>query len=67
MSLIADSAGVAAFCERLRTAEFVTVDTEFMRETTFWSKVCLIQLAGPDEAAAIDPLAAILRQPATAP
>ena len=58
MTLIADSAGVAAFCERLRTAEFVTVDTEFMRETTFWSKVCLIQLAGPDEAAAIDPLAA---------
>lgn len=57
MTLIADSAGVAAFCERLRTTEFVTVDTEFMRETTFWSKVCLIQLAGPDEAAAIDPLA----------
>ncbi len=58
MTLIADSAGVAALCERLRTTEFVTVDTEFMRETTFWSKVCLIQLAGPDEAAAIDPRAA---------
>lgn len=57
MTLIADSAGVAAFCERLRTTEFVAVDTEFMREKTFWSKVCLIQLAGPNEAAAIDPLA----------
>ncbi len=36
MTLIADSAGVAALCERLRRADYVTVDTEFMRETTFW-------------------------------
>ncbi|WP_430398244.1 ribonuclease D [Ferrovibrio sp.] len=48
---------LAQFCASLSTAEFVTVDTEFMRETTFWPKVCLIQVAGPEEARVIDPLA----------
>ncbi len=48
---------LARFCAPLATADFVTVDTEFMRETTYWPKVCLIQLAGPDEARVIDPLA----------
>ncbi len=38
-------------------APFVTVDTEFMRENTFWAQLCLIQMAGPGEAAIIDPLA----------
>ena len=56
MTLIADSAAVAALCKRLGRADYITVDTEFMREKTFWAKLCLIQLAGPDEAAAIDPL-----------
>ena len=36
MSLITDSAALAAFCRRLSGAEFVTVDTEFMRERTYW-------------------------------
>ncbi|WP_341704279.1 ribonuclease D [Ferrovibrio sp.] len=45
------------FCAGLATASYVTVDTEFMRETTYWPKVCLIQIAGPDEARVIDPLA----------
>ena len=49
---------LAALCGRLAGAGFVTVDTEFMRETTFWPKLCLAQVAGPDEAAAIDTLAA---------
>ncbi len=49
---------LAQFCASLATADFVTVDTEFMRETTFWPKVCLIQVAGPEEARVIDPLAA---------
>lgn len=44
------------FCASLATASYVTVDTEFMRETTYWPKVCLIQLAGPEEARVIDPL-----------
>ncbi|MCW0235213.1 MAG: ribonuclease D [Ferrovibrio sp.] len=48
---------LAQFCASLATVDYVTVDTEFMRETTYWPKVCLIQLAGPDEARVIDPLA----------
>lgn len=48
---------LARFCAPLATVDYVTVDTEFMRETTYWPKVCLIQIAGPDEARVIDPLA----------
>jgi len=54
---ITDSARLAEFCTRLSTAEYVTVDTEFMRENTFWPVLCLVQLAGPKDAAAIDTLA----------
>jgi ribonuclease D len=57
MGLITDTAELAAFCEHLAGTEFIAVDTEFIRERTFWPKVCLIQVAGPDRAAAIDPLA----------
>ncbi len=57
MKLIADTATLEALCRRLSGADFVTVDTEFMRERTYWSQLCLVQLAGPDEAAAIDTLA----------
>ena len=56
MRLIADTAGLAEFCERQMHAEFVTVDTEFMRDRTYWPDLCLVQVAGPEEAAAIDPL-----------
>ncbi|MDX2221379.1 MAG: ribonuclease D [Rhodospirillaceae bacterium] len=55
--LITDTATLAAFCQRLASAEFITVDTEFMRETTFWARLCLVQVGGPDEAHCIDPLA----------
>jgi len=55
--LITDSATLAALCARLSTADFVTVDTEFMRENTFWPELCLIQIADDKEAAAIDPKA----------
>ncbi len=55
--VLTSSDDVAALCRRLAAAPFVTVDTEFMRETTYWPKLCLVQVAGPDEAAAIDPLA----------
>ncbi len=55
--IIADTAALSAYCERLSTAPFVTVDTEFMRESTFWAQLCLIQMAAPGEAAIIDPLA----------
>jgi ribonuclease D len=58
MTLIADSASLAAFCKRQCQAEFVAVDTEFMRDRTYWPQLCLVQLAGPEEAAAIDTLVA---------
>jgi ribonuclease D len=57
MLLIADSAQLAEFCARVAKADFITVDTEFMRERTYWPQLCLVQVAGPDEVAAIDPLA----------
>jgi ribonuclease D len=59
MNLIADSAELQAFCARLSKAEFITVDTEFLRDSTYWPKLCLLQVAGPeeDDVAAIDPLA----------
>lgn len=45
------------FCARMAQEEFVTVDTEFLRETTYYPKLCLIQVAGHAEGALIDPLA----------
>ena len=57
MTPIVDSAELAAFCERQSKAAFITVDTEFMRDSTFWPKLCLAQVGGPGEAAAIDTLA----------
>ena len=42
---------------RLGDSDFITIDTEFIRETTFWPELCLIQLASPDTTALIDPLA----------
>ncbi|HTW54538.1 MAG TPA: ribonuclease D [Stellaceae bacterium] len=57
MTLITDSAALAEFCGRQKGAEFITVDTEFMRERTYWPILCLVQVAGPDEAVAIDALA----------
>ncbi len=57
MSLITDTEALAGFCARQRNADFVAVDTEFMRERTYWPILCLVQIAGPDEAAAVDALA----------
>ena len=57
MSLITSSEALAAVCDRISRHPFVTVDTEFLRETTFWPKLCVIQLASDDEAVAIDALA----------
>jgi ribonuclease D len=57
MKLITTTDELAAFCKPLANTEFVAVDTEFMRERTYWPKLCLAQVAGPDEAAAIDALA----------
>ena len=55
--LITDSAALADLCARLAQSDFITVDTEFMRESTYWPELCLIQVADTEEAAAIDPKA----------
>ena len=55
--MIADNAELAGFCARQRGAEFLAIDTEFMRERTYWPILCVVQVAGPDEAVAIDALA----------
>ena len=47
---------LAAFCERAGTSKVLAVDTEFLREKTFYPRLCLIQLATADEAAAVDPI-----------
>jgi len=57
MTLIADSTELAEFCKRQAGAEFITVDTEFMRDSTYWPKLCLAQVGGPEESVAIDTLA----------
>lgn len=58
MPLITDTADLAAFCRRMRGERFVAVDTEFMRDRTYWPRLCLVQVAGEREAVAIDALAA---------
>ncbi len=55
--IITGNSELSALCSRLAEAPFITVDTEFLRENTFWAQLCLVQIAGPDEAAIIDPLA----------
>ena len=55
--LITDTESLEKLCERLARSDFVAVDTEFMRENTYWPDVCLFQLASREEAAAVDPKA----------
>ena len=55
--LITTTEALSELCERLSKSEFVAVDTEFMRENTYWPELCLVQIANEEEAAAIDPLA----------
>lgn len=56
MDLITDTASLAGFCDCLVGNEYITVDTEFMRERTYWAKLCLVQVGGVDHAVAIDAL-----------
>jgi len=57
MTPITTTADLAVFCSKLKGQPFVAVDTEFMRETTYWPKLCLIQAATATDEAVIDPLA----------
>lgn len=58
MSLITTTKELKSLCTRLKKSDFITVDTEFIREKTYWPRLCLIQVAGDDEEPyAIDPLA----------
>jgi ribonuclease D len=58
MTLINDTDALAALCKTLRAQPFVTIDTEFLRDKTYYPQLCLVQLAGPDTGAhAVDPLA----------
>jgi ribonuclease D len=55
--LITDSDSLKSLCDRLSRSDFVAVDTEFMRENTFWPDLCLVQIGNTEEAAAVDPKA----------
>ncbi len=72
-ALVTTSADLADLCRRLASEEFVTVDTEFMRERTYWPELCVVQLGGEREVAVVDalapgldlaPLGALLADPA---
>jgi ribonuclease D len=57
MRIATSSQDLSSACQRLSTSDFVAVDTEFMREQTFWPQLCLIQIASPEEALIVDPMA----------
>ena len=56
MKIITTTAELADVCKRMAAHPYVTVDTEFLRESTYWPKLCLIQMAGPEDAVLVDPL-----------
>ncbi len=58
--IITTTKDLKALCARFKKHSFITVDTEFIREKTYYPQVCLIQLASPDEAVCVDPLSAEL-------
>ena len=57
MQIVTTTKELARICKAFAASPYVTVDTEFLREVTFWPELCLIQMAAPDEAVIIDPLA----------
>ncbi|MFC4625347.1 ribonuclease D [Daeguia caeni] len=57
MQLITTTQALEEAVSALTRSDFVTVDTEFIRETTFWPELCLIQMASPDQTALVDALA----------
>jgi ribonuclease D len=57
MKMIESTDELAAACARAANHPFITIDTEFIRETTFWPELCLVQFASPEDAVLVDPLA----------
>jgi ribonuclease D len=57
MTLIGTTEELASVCRRFAKHSFITVDTEFLRETTFWPRLCLVQVASSEEAVLIDAMA----------
>ena len=57
MTLITENDALSRFCAEQKAANFIAVDTEFIRERTYWPILCLVQVGGPKAAAAIDALA----------
>ncbi len=57
MQIVTKTRELAALTKALASDAYVTVDTEFIRDTTYWPKLCLIQIAGAEREAIIDPLA----------
>ena len=56
MNVVTRTSDLVSACQRLRGVDYITVDTEFIRDNTYWPQICLIQVASEDEAVAIDPL-----------
>ena len=56
MELITNSNLLSTKCTQFAESDFITVDTEFLRRETFWSKLCLIQMASADDVIIIDAL-----------
>ena len=57
MQPITTTSELAAACRRMASFPFVTVDTEFLRETTYYPLLCVAQMASPEEAVVVDALA----------
>ncbi len=57
MTVLTDTAALREACAKARRSRYVTIDTEFVRETTYWANLCLVQVASEDELFAVDALA----------
>ena len=57
MTVITETGALSEFCRRAADLNFITVDTEFIRDKTYWPQLCLVQIGVPDDAVAIDTLA----------